>query len=92
MKQPSIPGIFFLAVFSLVAVNYSFAQNEQTFDPNHLVDAKMLVDYFEQMSIPKPLVIRQGQQLQEHQQKLRSKTVRVHWLISTAVTYAAGYS
>jgi dienelactone hydrolase len=56
-----------------VIINYSFAQNEPVFDPNHLVDAKMLVEYFEQMSVPKPFVIREGQQLREHQRQLRQK-------------------
>ena len=33
----------------------------------------MLVEYFEQMSVPKPFVIRQGRQFHDHQKKLRQK-------------------
>lgn len=70
----SVIRFFFLAVVcTLVTVNCSYAQKEPAFDTNRLADAKMLVDYFEQMNIPKPLVIGQGQQFQEHQRQLRQK-------------------
>jgi len=74
IKWPSRQNVFFLtAVSLLVIVNCSFAQDEPVFAPNHLVDAKMLVEYFEQMSVPKPFIIREGQQFRQHQQQLRQK-------------------
>jgi len=42
-------------------------------DPNRLKFAKMLVEYYEQMTVPKPFVIRQGQDFKDHQKQLRKK-------------------
>jgi len=65
--------LFLTAVCSLVIFNYSFAQNNPALDTERLIDAKMLVEYFDQMSIPKPLLIRQGRQFEEHRRQLRQK-------------------
>ena len=84
--------IFLFFLFASVFVDYCPAQNEVSSEPNLLAEAKMLVEYFEQMSIPKPLVIRQGQQFQEHQRQLRQKLLEMCRLISAARTYPARYS
>lgn len=65
--------IFLLLLFTSVFTGYCSAQNKTPSEPNLLADAKMLVNYFEQMSVPKPLITRQGRQFQEHQCQLRQK-------------------
>lgn len=41
-----------------------------------LPTAKMLVDYYHQMSVPKPLVVRRGVEFQKHRKELREKVLR----------------
>ena len=65
--------IYLLFILTSVFVGYCQAQNKASSEPNNFAEAKMLVEYFEQMSIPKPFVIKQGRQLKDHQQELRQK-------------------
>ena len=40
-----------------------------------LPTAKMLVDYYHQMSVPKPFVVRSGEEFEKHRQRLRQKVL-----------------
>ena len=43
---------------------------------DRLDTAKMLVEYYHEMSVPKPFVVRKGQEFAEHQRELRKKVLQ----------------
>ena len=59
------------AVLSLAAILVLLAAPAAAADPIGLDSPKMLTDYFEQMSVAKPFVVRTGSDWEKHRRELR---------------------
>ena len=70
-------SIFFLLVLILSSTTFGGVDPEALADPNGINPAKILQAYHDAMCIPKPLVVREGREFQEHQCHLKEKVRRI---------------